>query len=351
VVAALDARSVPALTRALDLHAGSPSAHVVVEAARRAWTEGLALLAKSGADLNACHRHYRPLHALIQERAHDGGVATPERLSCLDWLLAHGANPEAIGAWPSARALVIAAFSGEPAYVAAIRRAGARQDVFTTAALGESRAVARRLAADRTACTARDAGQLTALHCAAGSRLWRQDAATAAELVETARVLVDAGADVNAHVRTWGHDVDVAYFAVRSGQTSMLELLLGRGLDATSALPPAAWDGRADLVDLLLTHGASLDRARDGARPLLNELIRWGQFGPARLLLARGASANVADPRGWTALHHAVSRGNARMVEDLIRAGADRDACTTAGETARDLAHARRRADVLRLLR
>jgi ankyrin repeat protein len=351
VVAALDARSVPALTRALDAHPGPPPVRVVVEAARRAWMEGLALLEKCGADLNGCHRHYRPLHALIQERAHDGAPASAERVACLEWLLAHGASPEATGAWPAARALVIAAFAGEPAYVTALSRAGARVDLFTAAAIGEARVVARRLAADPAAARARDVGLLTALHCAAGSRLGTKDAATAASLVEIARALVEAGADVAAHVRSWGHDVDVAYFVVRSGQTAMLELLLAHGLDPTSALSPAAWDGREDLIDLLVAHGALLDLARDHARPLLNELVRWGQFGPARLLLARGASPNVADARGWTALHQAVSRGNALMVEDLIRAGADREARTPEGATPRDLAFARRRADVVRLLR
>ena len=50
---------------------------------------------------------------------------------------------------------------------------------------------------------------------------------------------------------------------------------------------------------------------------------RWGQFDSARWLLARGASPNVPDERGWTALHQAASRGNERMLRELLAAGGD----------------------------
>jgi len=60
-----------------------------------------------------------------------------------------------------------------------------------------------------------------------------------------------------------------------------------------------------------------------GRRPILNELVRWGQVTHALWLLARGASPNAADARGWTALHQAVSRGNERMLRALLEAGGD----------------------------
>ncbi len=81
-----------------------------------------------------------------------------------------GADPELLGAWPSARALVIAAFSGRPEFVDCLRRKGARVDGFTGAALGEKKAVAKALE-DPAFANARDGGVLTALHCAAGSAL------------------------------------------------------------------------------------------------------------------------------------------------------------------------------------
>jgi ankyrin repeat protein len=78
----------------------------------------------------------------------------------------------------------------------------------------------------------------------------------------------------------------------------------------------AAWENRADILDLLIAHGADVDKALDHTRPVLNELIRWGQFANARLCLARGASPNRPDDRGWTAMHQVVV---ARQSEDAAR--------------------------------
>jgi len=350
VIAAVRVRSVAALTRALDAKTGPVPARAVVEAAQLAWPEGLALMSTYGADLNANDRHYRPLHALIQDRPHNGQGPSAERLACLEWLLSRGANPEAQGGWPVARALVLAAFVGSPEYVSVLKRAGAKVDVFTAAALGDAGDVSRRIADDPELVRARDAGVLTPLQCCAGSRLGHRQPDVAGSLVETARILLDGGADLGAHARSWGHDVDVAYFVVRAGQTAMLTLFLERGLDPTSAIAPAAWDGRADLIDLAIGHGARLDEAREHGRPILNELVRWGQFSQARLLLARGADPNVADERGWTALHQAVSRGNAAMIEELMRAHGDGARPDRSGQSPRDLAKAKGRTDLMRLL-
>jgi ankyrin repeat protein len=348
VVAAVKAQDLHALTRALAKHDGPIPAPAVVGAAQRAWKPGLALLVKHGADLNASARNYRPLHALIQEEPHAGGSSTPARVKCLEWMLAHGADPEQAAAWPSARALVIAAFVGEPAYVNVLRASGAKIDVFTAAALGEAKTVARLVAKDPALAQARDAERLTALQCCAGSRMGATDKRIAGRLVEIARTLVEAGADVNVRTPSWGHDVNVSYFVIRSGQVEMLEYLLDHGLDATAAISTAAWDGRADVLDLLLARGARLDDAFDQTRPVLNELVRWGQFKQARLLLARGASPNVGDDRGWTAIHQAASRGNVKMMEDLLAAGGDITRRDKAGHTPLDIARGK---EIVRLIK
>src|SRR5262245_41687946 len=83
-----------------------------------AWSQGLALLKRHGADLNAMWRGYRPLHALIQEEPHaHHGKPSPERIKCLEWLLENGADPELEAAWPPSRAILIAAFTGIPEYI------------------------------------------------------------------------------------------------------------------------------------------------------------------------------------------------------------------------------------------
>jgi ankyrin repeat protein len=350
LVAAVEKQDLTELRRLLASHHEPLAARLVVAAAGGTWKAGLAVLAKNGADLNGSYRNYRALHALMQATPHDGSPSTPERLACLEWLLVHGADPELTGAWPAARAVIVAAFVGEATYVAALLKGGAKVDLFTAAALGDAKGVGKRLSRDPGLAAARDDGGLTALQCAAGSRLGAANERTRAGLLDAARLLVEAGADVNVKTRSWSHDVDVAYFAIRAGQVELLKLLLAHGLDATAAVTTAAWEGREEILDLLLAHGARLDEALDGTRPVLNELVRWGQFGPARMLLARGASPNRADERGWTAIHQAVSRGNMKMLRELVAAGGDPRRPDLSGRTPREMAKSEHRDDLLALL-
>jgi ankyrin repeat protein len=297
----------------------------VVDAARRADRKALAALLAQGADPNAIWRGYRALHALIQEDPHAGGVrATNERLRCLQWLLEHGADPELPGAWPPARALLVAAFSGEPSYVAALREHGAKVDFFARCALGDLPQVKRELMRSPALARERDGGSLTTLQCAAASRMGSTDPKIAKKLLAVAEWLLDAGADPNARTKSWSHEVDVAYFACGSGQKELLDLLLARGADATAALPSAAWRKTMELAEVCLAHGAKIDAAQAEGRPLLNELVRWGQLGPALWLLEKGASPNLSDARGWTAVHQAASRGNERLMRAILAAGGDR---------------------------
>lgn len=140
-----DMAKVRAVIRSEPETARSPQ--VVGEAARLGWTEALELLLKQGADLNASWRNYRPLHSVIQEEPHsERPGAEASRLACLKWMLANGADPEQLGGWPATRAIITAAFVGEPAYVAELRRAGAGVDGFVAAALGDMRHVEKALA-------------------------------------------------------------------------------------------------------------------------------------------------------------------------------------------------------------
>jgi hypothetical protein len=52
--------------------------------------------------------------------------------------------------------------------------------------------------------------------------------------------------------------------------------------------------------------------------------VRWGAFRQAFWLLRHGASPNLPDQRGWTAVHQAASRGNERMLRALLEAGGDK---------------------------
>ncbi len=324
---------------------GKASDRAVLDAARAASTKTLAVLHKQGADLNGVWRGYRPLHALLQESPHKGeGRPSPERLACLDWLLSHGADPELLAAWPPARAIIIAAFVGEPEYVQRLRKAGAKIDGFAGAALGDRKLVEKALSKDSGFATARDSGGLTALQCAAGSRY------PGAKLFDIAQLLIEAGADVLARTKSWNHEVDAIYFAASRKNKPIFELLLQHGADPTEALTSSVWNSADDLSELALAHGAIPDGAMSNGKPLLNDLIRWGQIQPMMWLLAHEASPNVPDDDGWTALHQAASRGNERMLRAVLKAGGDVRRRDKLGHTALDVATIAKRGKLIPLL-
>ncbi|MGO9259488.1 MAG: ankyrin repeat domain-containing protein [Bryobacteraceae bacterium] len=305
----------------------------VVAAGRRAFQPALAFLLTKGADLNAAWKNYRPLHALLQEEPHGRGAKpTPERLACLEWLLANGADQELTAAWPSARTIIVAAFMGEPEYIKRLRRGGARVDGFAAAALGDLDLLRQTLRKRPPFATERDAGGLTALQCAAGSRM------PGAPLVEAAALLLDAGADLAARTRSWAHDADAPSLAASAKNAALFKLLLERGADPTEAFSHPVWGAAYEMAEMALEHGADPDRATANGKPLLNDLIRWGQIPQTLWLLARGASPNIADERGWTAVHQAASRGNLRLLEAVLDAGGDRGRRDRTGDTPLDIA-------------
>jgi ankyrin repeat protein len=303
----------------------------------------LELLHRNGADLNGIYRNYRPLHNLIQSEPHARGNApTPERLACLDWMLNHGADPERLGAWPSARAVIVSAFAGRPEYVKHLLQAGARVDGFTASALGERKVVEGAIRDRPGFSRERDSGVLTALQCAAGSRL------PDADILTIARLLLDAGADPNARTKSWAQAVTPAYFAC--GNIQMFALLLDRGADPTEALSHAVWGKHYDLAEMALGHGADVDRATANGKPLLNDLIRWGQIPQSLWMLDHSASPNVPDKDGWTAVHQAASRGNVKLMRAVLDAGGNSERRDQKGWTPRDLANIAGRQKLLPLM-
>ena len=316
--AAIASRDLPALKTQLRKAPVPVPAKVIGQAAGAGWLAGLKAIEAHGADVNAAYRNYRPLHALIQEKPDAGGSSTHERVNCLEWLLEHGADPQMQGAWPPASAIVIAASTGEGAYVRVLKAHGASvgaNNIFAAAALGETTRVQKMLERLPTLATAREQGVMTALMCCACSRMGTGRPQTEAALTAIAEMLVEAGADVTATARSWAHDVEASYFAVSTGQRDVLQILIDHGASPTAALTTAVWRSDFETADYLIGRGADLNAARDNGKPLLNNLIRWGQFKPAKWLLTRGARVDLADDRGWTAIDQAISRGNKGMIE------------------------------------
>jgi ankyrin repeat protein len=86
----------------------------------------------------------------------------------------------------------------------------------------------------------------------------------------------------------------------------------------------AASEGSADMVRLLLKHGADIDALADGRTALL-AAIGARDVPMVELLLSAGADPNVGDGRGETPLSFAALNplGSLDIVRMLLRAGAD----------------------------
>ena len=65
----------------------------------------------------------------------------------------------------------------------------------------------------------------------------------------------------------------------------------------------------------------------------------------------RGANPNIADARGWTAMHQAASRGNERVMKAILAAGGDPSRIDKEGGTPIDIARVNGREKIGALLR
>ncbi|KAL2784708.1 hypothetical protein BJX66DRAFT_343796 [Aspergillus keveii] len=162
---------------------------------------------------------------------------------------------------------------------------------------------------------------------------------------ELVRLLLSHGADPN---RGSGHCKDETPFLAAScnGHERIIEILAQAGarvgtevwsemlyvaahIDCATgpehndtALHAAAWRNHAEMVTLLLKHGASPDPIDDkGDTPLLRAL-RWRKMKAARVLIKNGANIERVNEYGLTPLISAALSGKVHAVELLIEEGA-----------------------------
>jgi ankyrin repeat protein len=187
-------------------------------------------------------------------------------------------------------------------------------------------AVAALIAKDADGVKARDAAGSTPLHHAA-----------AFGSLDTMKLLLDAGADVNAANRRrsmplhWSlHDEAKVRLLLSHGAA-----VNARQVEGRTPLYIAASMGRgASLVKLLLENGANPALATaNGMTPLMAASVN-GDVAVIKLLVDKNADVNTKNGAGETALMFAATNGSPAAVEFLLDRGADASVKSKRSETA-----------------
>jgi ankyrin repeat protein len=154
------------------------------------------------------------------------------------------------------------------------------------------------------------------------------------------------------------HDV---FSATAMGKTGVLRQLLeaDSGLissfsaDGWTPLHLAAFFGQAEIVRLLLDHGADVNaRSRNTMNNMpLHAALPNGAQAIVELLLAAGADVNARQEGGWVALHEAALIGHVGIVELLLDHRATPDLVNDQGQTPLTIAEEKGHTQVADLLR
>lgn len=168
--------------------------------------------------------------------------------------------------------------------------------------------------------------------------LARDELDTVKEVIRVCPELVDCSSEA----RRLGDPAKTPlYLAVLADDVDAVRTFLGVSANPnirTSDSTPLEWAAilgrRPEHARLLLSAGTDSFAARSAVL----ESASHGNWQMALFLLSEKAGADAADGRGWTALHHAVERGNRDVADALIRHGADINAATTGTLTVIDLA-------------
>ncbi len=123
--------------------------------------------------------------------------------------------------------------------------------------------------------------------------------------------------------------------------------------DGFTALHFAAFFGKPEVARILLEAGADVDAVADNEMHVepLHSAAASRHLEVCRLLLAAGADVNARQAGGFTPLHAAAQNGDPEMVELFLSARANPAAATDAGETPAATAEAAGHVDVAHRLK
>lgn len=169
-----------------------------------------------------------------------------------------------------------------------------------------------------------------------------QTMANASGKLETIKVLVEHGADVNAkgmwnmlpiQIAAEFAPVDVVEYLIDKGANIPVE----QGRDAYQLLIASCSKGHTKLFEKLLEKGFDLQQ-NQYTRSLMHLAASGGSEKIMEILITKGFKVMTGDGYGWSPLHSAAEKGHLKVVEFLINKGADINDRSASGKTPYNLA-------------
>jgi ankyrin repeat protein len=261
----------------------------------------------------------------------------PSHVELVRFLIEMGAKPDF--------QLVCAATSGPHIDIMnALIEAGAEQNLFTAAALGDVDRVRTLLLMDPTlASTTTPYENMTALDYACRSELGKANEACADRLLRCAELLLDHRRLPVAELDRG--DTPLGLCASRGGNVKIARLLMTHGWRPSISTVLGALvhfqrhgKGNYDVAALCLESGVDINE-KLGSRTLLHAFAHQGDIIGTRWLVDHCAKIDVKDDGNNTPLHKACERNSTvSVVELLVGRGASLTAINNNGETPLDMA-------------
>ncbi|CAE7636291.1 ANKRD50, partial [Symbiodinium sp. CCMP2456] len=126
--------------------------------------------------------------------------------------------------------------------------------------------------------------------------------------------------------------------------------LAARGIERTTPLAWACYQGHCDVAILLLEAGAVMQKTDNKGRAAISWACVGGSLEVVCMLLEAGADLEHSDDHGRTPLALACVEGHVEVVHRLLEAGADRDRADVFGTSPLAMACSQDRLEVVRLL-
>lgn len=242
---------------------------------------------------------------------------------------------------------------GHLALAEALLESGVERNVFTMAAMGDVKGLARRLSrvcadARLTASMEPASNQVSPLHVGCASEWKSHGPERMTAQVQVAMTLAEHGADLNALARYRGIGDATPMFCAcwSSRNVALVRWLLDHGARASDAHFAAALGhlqrhgrGAYDIAEVLLASDISVDGGVGAGRTPLQAFAHQADHRAVAWLIAHGADVNARSSSGRTAAHLAAERNTGpKTLALLVEGGADLLACDDDGLTPLEIA-------------